>query len=113
MAGGNCWAFGPLAALESCILKATGKSMDLSEENIKNLIEKYSAYGWDYDTNNGGHSEMMWGNLISWIGPVLESDDKYDDYSTLSTLLDAVMHVQSVYYLPTRTNALDNNAITQ
>ena len=111
MAGGNCWAFGPLAALESCILKATGKSMDLSEENIKNLIEKYSAYGWDYDTNNGGHSEMMWGNLISWIGPVLESDDKYDDYSTLSTLLDAVMHVQNVYYLPTRTNALDNNAI--
>ena len=111
MAGGNCWAFGPLAALESCILKATGKSMDLSEENIKNLIEKYSAYGWDYDTNNGGHSEMMWGNLISWLGPVLESDDPYDDYSTLSPLLDAIMHVQNVYYLPTRTNALDNDAI--
>lgn len=111
MAGGNCWAFGPLAALESCILKATGKSMDLSEENIKNLIEKYSAYGWDYDTNNGGHSEMMWGNLISWLGPVLESDDSYDDYSTLSPLLDAIMHVQNVYYLPTRANALDNDAI--
>ena len=110
-AGGNCWAFAGIAALESCIYKATGKSIDLSEENVKNLIELYSAYGWKEDTNEGGHSEMTWGNLISWIGPVLEDDDKYDDYSTLSTLLDAVMHVQNVYYMPARANALDNDAI--
>lgn len=109
--GGNCWAFAGIAALESCIYKATGKSIDLSEENVKNLIELYSAYGWQEDTNEGGHSEMTWGNLISWIGPVLESDDPYDDYSTLSTLMNAVMHVQNVYYLPARTSALDNNAI--
>ncbi len=110
-AGGNCWAFAGIAALESCIYKATGKSIDLSEENVKNLVELYSAYGWKYDTNNGGHSEMTWGHLISWLGPVLEEDDVYDDYSTLSTLFDAVMHVQNVYYLPVRQNALDNNAI--
>lgn len=109
--GGNCWAFAGIAALESCIYKATGKSIDLSEENVKNLVELYSAYGWQEDTNEGGHSEMTWGNLISWIGPVLESDDPYDDYSTLSTLMNAVMHVQNVYYLPARTSALDNNAI--
>ena len=110
-AGGNCWAFAGIAALESCILKATGKSLDLSEENVKNLVELYSAYGWKYDTNNGGHSEMTWGHLISWLGPVLEEKDIYDDYSTLSTLFDAVMHVQNVYYLPARANALDNDAI--
>ena len=110
-AGGNCWAFAGLAALESCILKATGKSLDLSEENIKNLVELYSAYGWKYDTNGGGHSEMSWGHFISWLGPVLEENDIYDDYSTLSTLFDAVMHVQNVYYLPARSNALDNDAI--
>ena len=109
--GGNCWAFAGIAALESCILKATGKSIDLSEESIKNLIELYSAYGWQVDTNEGGHSEMTWGNLISWLGPVLEEDDPYDDYSTLSTLKNAFMHVQNVYYLPARANALDNNAI--
>ena len=109
--GGNCWAFAGIAALESCILKATGQDIDLSEENVKNLIELYSAYGWQTDTNEGGHSEMTWGNLISWLGPVLESDDEYDDYSTLSTLMDAVMHVQNVYYLPARANALDNDAI--
>ena len=110
-AGGNCWAFAGIAALESCILKATGKSIDLSEENVKNLVELYSAYGWKYDTNNGGHSEMTWGHLISWLGPVLEENDIYDDYSTLSTLFDAVMHVQNVYYLPVRQNALDTAAM--
>ena len=109
--GGNCWAFAGIAALESCILKATGKSIDLSEENVKNLIELYSAYGWKEDTNEGGHSEMTWGNLISWIGPVLEEDDVYDDYSTLSTLFDSIMHVQNVYYLPARTSFTDNDAI--
>ena len=109
--GGNCWAFAGIAALESCIYKATGQSIDLSEENVKNLIELYSAYGWQMDTNEGGHSEMTWGNLITWLGPVLEEDDPYDDYSTLSSLMDAVMHVQNVYYLPERANALDNDAI--
>ena len=110
-AGGNCWAFAGIAALESCILKATGESVDLSEENIKNLIEIYSPYGWKYDTNEGGHSEMTWGNLISWIGPALEIEDKYDDYSTLSDIYDAFMHVQNVYYMPIRQNARDNDAI--
>ncbi|WP_297983483.1 C1 family peptidase [uncultured Methanobrevibacter sp.] len=109
--GGNCWAFSGIAALESCIMKATGQEIDLSEENVKNLVELYSPYGWSYDTNEGGHSEMAWGNLISWIGPVLESDDEYDDYSTLSVLKDAIMHVQNVYFLPARANALDNDAI--
>ena len=32
---GNCWAFSSLASLESCILKATGATYDLSEENMK------------------------------------------------------------------------------
>lgn len=110
-AGGNCWAFSGIAALESCILKATGIEYDLSEENVKNLVELYSAYGWKYSTNEGGHDEMTYGNLVSWIGPVMEVDDEYDDLSTLSTLLDAVMHVQNVYYLPARTSYIDNDAM--
>ena len=110
-AGGNCWAFAGIAALESCILKATGISYDLSEENVKNLVELYSAYGWKYSTNEGGHDEMTYGNLLSWIGPVLESDDEYDDLSTLSPLLSPLMHVQNVYYLPARTSYSDNDAM--
>ncbi len=110
-AGGNCWAFAGIAALESCILKATGVPYDLSEENVKNLVELYSAYGWKYATNEGGHEPMTYGNLLSWIGPVNESDDKYDDLSTLSTLLDSVMHVQNVYFIPARTSFTDNDAM--
>ena len=33
---GNCWAFAPIAVMESCILKASGDALDLSEENMKN-----------------------------------------------------------------------------
>jgi len=108
-AGGNCWAFAGIAALESCILKATGIEYDLSEENVKNLVELYSPYGWKYDTNDGGHSEMTFGHLVSWLGPVSESEDKYDDYSTLSPTLNALMHVQNVYYLPARSSTSDND----
>jgi predicted outer membrane repeat protein len=32
---GNCWAFTAISVLESCILKATGNTYDLSEENMK------------------------------------------------------------------------------
>lgn len=30
LAGGNCWSFAAIAAFESCILKATNKTYDLS-----------------------------------------------------------------------------------
>ncbi|MBQ2353722.1 MAG: hypothetical protein II396_05355, partial [Methanobrevibacter sp.] len=42
---GNCWAFATMATLESCILKALGDELDLSESNIKNLFASYSDYG--------------------------------------------------------------------
>ena len=86
--GGNCWAFAAIASLESCILKATGIEYDLSEENMKNLMSYYSIYGWSEDTNNGGYDGMAIGYLTSWLGPINESDDEYDDHSTLSPIPD-------------------------
>ena len=50
---GNCWAFAPIAVMESCILKASGDALDLSEENMKNLMALYSDYGWNMNTNDG------------------------------------------------------------
>ena len=96
--GGNCWSFSALAALESCILKAGGKEYDLSEENMKNLIELYSDFGWVMDTNQGGYNNMAIGYLTSWLGPIDEMNDTYDDYSTLSPLLDSLIHIQNVLY---------------
>ena len=109
---GNCWAFTAIATLESCILKASGDNLDLSEEHMKNMIELYSDYGWAMDTNNGGYDNMPWGYYVSWLGPVLESDDLTDDKSTLSPLLDSFMHVQNIQFLK-RESYTDNDAIKE
>ena len=108
--GGNCWAFAPIAVLESCLLKATGDVVDLSEENMKNVIALYSDYGWKYSTNDGGKPSMALGYLTSWMGPILEKDDLYDDKSHLSHVLNSIYHVQNVMFLK-RNSYTDNDAI--
>ena len=107
---GNCWAFTALAVLESNILKAAGESLDLSEENMKNVIAQFSDYGWDIETNEGGYDSMPIGYLVGWLGPVHDSEDVFDDHGTLSPVLNSLMHVQNVVYLK-RDNYLDNDAI--
>ena len=108
--GGNCWAFAPLATLESCILKAGGPSLDLSEENMKNIASLYSRYGWNFDTNEGGYDDQALGYLVSWLGPVLEKSDVYDPISVLSPAMNGIMHVQNVKYLK-RNSISDNDGI--
>lgn len=108
--GGNCWAFSAVAALESSILKAGGEALDLSEENMKNIMSLYSNYGWAMETNVGGYDKMAIGYLTSWLGPVYESEDEYYSQSTLSPIFDSFMHVQNILFL-TRDNCTDNNAI--
>ena len=108
--GGNCWAFASIATLESCILKASGETLDLSEENMKNIAELYSVYGWNQETNDGGYDDMALGYLLSWLGPVYDADDKYDPKSTLSPVLSSIMHVQNVMYLK-RDTYTDNDMI--
>ncbi|WP_406534952.1 C1 family peptidase, partial [Methanobrevibacter sp.] len=109
-ASGNCWAFTAISVLESAILKASGQYLDLSEENMKNVIELYSDYGWKMDTNEGGYDNMPIGYLVSWLGPVNETDDVFDDHSALSPVLNSIMHVQNVIFLK-RDDYLDNDAI--
>ena len=109
---GNCWAYTAIATIESCILKASGDCYDLSEEHMKNIIELYSDYGWAMDTNGGGYDEMPIGYLVSWLGPINETDDLTDDKSTLSPVLNSLMHVQNVVFLKRETYT-DNNAIKE
>lgn len=109
---GNCWSFAVLAALESCILKSTNVTYDLSEENMKNLMASFSDYGWQIDVNEGGYDDMGVGYLVGWLGPVLESQDMFDDKSTLSPLLNSILHIQNVIYLK-RDNYLDNDGIKE
>lgn len=108
--GGNCWAFAAIGSLESCILKATGSTYNLSESNMKNLMAKFSDYGWDMEPNRGGYDKMGYGYLVSWLGPVNESDDIYSASSFLSPVLNSILHVQNVLFLD-RKNYTDNDAI--
>lgn len=108
--GGNCWSFSASAALESAILKASGVTYDLSEENMKNIASKYSEYGWAMETNSGGYDKMAIGYLTSWLGPANESDDAYNPKSLLSPLLNTSVHIQNIVFL-TRSNYTDNDAI--
>ena len=108
--GGNCWAFAAIGSLESCILKATGITYDLSESNMKNLMAKFSDYGWDMDPNRGGYDKMGYGYLVGWLGPVNESDDIYSDNSFLSPVLNSIFHVQNVLFLE-RKGYTDNDPI--
>ena len=108
---GNCYAFAMLATLESCILKAMNITLDLSENNLKNIMAMFSEEGWKLLPGDGGLDDMSIGYLVNWIGPVLESDDEYDTNSYVSPLLKSILHVTNVYGVPTRTNSTDNDEV--
>ena len=95
--GGNCWSFTSLESLESSILLNTGIYYDLSENNQKNIMALYSKDGYHIFPNDGGYDSMFLGYLTGWLGPVLEVNDTYDDYDTVSPLLDSIVRVQDVY----------------
>ena len=105
---GNCWAFATMAVLESNILKATGIEMDLSEDNIKNLMASYSIYGWQLETDKGAYDDMGYSYITGWLGPVNESDDDYKIGSVLSPILSNIIQVQNVCFI-NRNNYTDND----
>ena len=107
---GNCWAFAALASLESCILKANGGAYDLSEENMKNLMAKYSSLGWQMVTNKGGYDRMAHAYLAGWIGPINDTEDEYIIGEVLSPVLDSIFHIQNILFLQ-RSNYTDNDLI--
>lgn len=110
-ASGSCWAFASVAALESAYLKQTNTTYDFSEDNLKNLLKLYSLIGSEGDPATGGNVLMGSYYFLSWIGPVLEADDPYDDFGVLSAQLQNMLKVQDTVYIPDRTDFLDNDGI--
>ena len=136
--GGNCWAFGTLASLESAVIRAIYDMnssglvynyseyadiidllnneeglinlIDFSDENMKNLAALYSPYGWKMETNNGGYDDMGVGYLASWLGPIYDVDDPYDGSSILSPVLSSITHIQNIVFLK-RESYTDNDMI--
>ncbi len=110
--GGNCWSFSAMAALESAILKATNGtvSLDLSEENMKNLMACFSPFGTTYETNTGGNDRLSNAYLAAGLGPVLENLDNYIANDYLSAIFNPLTHIQNILWID-RNDYLDNDGI--
>jgi C1A family cysteine protease len=107
---GSCWAFAPVASLESFLLP--DESWDFSENNMKNTLARTYPGGFNRSWDGGGNEYMATAYLTRWSGPVLESDDPYSDSSgTSPTGLHTYKHIQNVYFLPYRSSATDNDDI--
>jgi C1A family cysteine protease len=112
---GSCWTFATFGSLESYLWP--GLKTIFSENNLKNL------HDFDATCCGGGNAEMSttylarWGTTMTdrtgskiYAGPVTSAFDPYS-LSCTSPTTSPAMHVQNVYYLPLKQNALDNNAI--
>ena len=98
-----------MGALESCILKATGISYDLSENNMKNIMALFSQSAWCISPNLGGYDEMPITYLINWYGPTDENNDPYIPEIIVSPQINNLIQINNVYGIPSRTNYTDNN----
>ncbi len=100
---GACWAFAAMGALESSMLP--GDAEEFSEDN---LVLNSGFAGVTYQS--GGNVVTAASYLARWTGPVLASQDAFDDHYTPPGLT-AAYHVQNVFLLPPRANQHDNGAI--
>lgn len=107
---GACWAFSTLAALESYLLVHENVTYDLSENNMKNVMNYRGVNGTDW--SDGGNYQMALAYLLGWKGPVDEDDDTFSAYSVIPNYdLTALKHVQGAMFLPMRLGYLDNDQI--
>ena len=91
---GSCWAFGGIAAFESALLKNTGISYDISENNMQDSMLIFSRYG---SGNVESANEMIAaGYLLSWIGAFPKVYDIYDEVGKLSPSIhtNQTIHLQ-------------------
>ena len=88
---GTCWAFASLQALEARLLPE--ESLDFSEDHMS------LNNGFCIPQEEGGEYTMSMAYLLSWQGPVLESEDPYGD-GTSPKGLKAVKHVQEIQMIP-------------
>ena len=108
---GACWTFATSGALESALLKATGKLYNFSQDNIQNTMLQYSIYGVT-GILEGAQQSTGVGYLVNWYGPYPTDLDRYDELGKVSTHINMAnesIHVQDVVFFPARQNATDND----
>lgn len=90
---GTCWAFASLQALEARLLPVEAAHFSEDHMSLNN--------GFCIPQEEGGEYTMSMAYLLSWKGPVLESDDPYGDGISPDGL-KAVKHVQEIQIIPGR-----------
>ena len=108
----SCWAFGACGAIESALLKATGKEYNFSESHMVNTMLGNSKYGLLKDSSDGGYSDWALEYVLSWLGPVTEENDQYDELGRLSPLINKSenIHIQDAIFVESPKNFTDNDA---
>ena len=97
---GSCWAFSACGAVESALLKFTGVPYIISENNMQNIMLRYSKYGSDCIAE-GGHPYIAIQYMLSWLGVLSSDDDVYDEYGKISpVMVDDNIHVQDIICVP-------------
>ncbi len=101
----SCWAFSAYAAIESVLLPT--EALDFSELNMVN--------NHGFDRKERGNEWMSMAYLTRWEGPVLETDDPYNNglnfYSPFN--LKTQKHVQDILILPEKNQQAIKEAIMQ
>ena len=99
---GNCWAFAGAAALESCILKATGIEYNLSEDRLTELSNEYmpDVFPDGKERNDGGNLYYSIGYYTSWLGAVKEN---YSPQNPVN-----IVNVQNVLFIKPSNEFYDN-----
>ncbi|WP_342305880.1 lectin like domain-containing protein [Methanolobus sp. ZRKC5] len=98
---GSCWAHASIGSLESFLLHNQSDTWDISENNAKNILVSSNQDGFDRAHGDGGNNLITTAYFTRWDGPVVESDDPYNDLSGISPSNTTVAkHVQEVMILP-------------
>lgn len=109
---GSCWAFSVIGALESAFLKFTGQLFDFSENNLQDTLLQYSNSG-TLGATEGGTFLLGVTYLTSWLGPISNNTDTYDELGKISPVFASDYHIQKVIVLAKRSNATDNDGIKE
>ena len=108
---GICWDYAAIAIVETALAKATGVLYDLSEDNVKNIISRYSDYGINRNTNGGGTTWDPYGYFANAFGPVFETTDPISSFE-FSPVFNNVFLVDNIG-VAARPNGLDNREIKE
>lgn len=90
---GACWAFASFGAIESLLLP--NKLWDFSEDHLS------LGHGFDLSQADGGNYAISLSYLTRWSGPVIETDDVFNDGINNPNAV-VVKHVQEARFIPNK-----------